>query len=35
MTETMIRLENPRGLRQSIRRMDHPYDFIVPVWDLR
>jgi hypothetical protein len=35
MTETMIRLENPRGLRQSIRRMDHPYDFIVPVWDVR
>jgi hypothetical protein len=35
MTEAIIRLETRRGVRQSLRKMDHPYDIIVPVWDIR
>jgi hypothetical protein len=35
LTETMIRLENTRGTRQSIYRPGFSgCDFIVPVWDL-
>jgi hypothetical protein len=35
LTETMIRLENTRGTRQSIYRPGFSgYDFIVPIWDL-
>ena len=35
LTETMIRLENTRGTRQSIYRPGFSgCDFIVPIWDL-
>jgi hypothetical protein len=34
LTETLISIENTRGTRQSIRRPDHPFDIIVPIWDL-
>jgi hypothetical protein len=29
----IIRVTTTSGVRQSIGRMDHVYDFIVPVWD--
>jgi hypothetical protein len=35
ITDVGMSLMTIRGTRQSLRRMDHPYDFIVPVWDVR
>jgi hypothetical protein len=34
MSADVIRIKTARGTQQSIRKMDHPYDFIVPVWEL-
>lgn len=36
MTETMLLIKSRRGLRQTVRRMDHgpEYAFLVPVWEL-
>jgi hypothetical protein len=34
ITATTISLNTRRGARQSLRKTDHPYDFIVPVWDV-
>jgi hypothetical protein len=34
MTNAITRIKTLRGTQQSLRRMEHPYDFIVPVWDV-
>jgi hypothetical protein len=34
MTDTTMSLQTTHGARQSLRRMEHPYDFIVPVWEV-
>jgi hypothetical protein len=34
ITDDIIRITTSRGTQQSISRMRHDYDFIVPVWDV-
>jgi hypothetical protein len=34
MSETTMKLRTVGGLSQSISKMNHPYDFIVPAWEL-
>jgi hypothetical protein len=33
MEADTIYIETAGGVRQTIRKMDHRYDFIVPVWE--
>jgi hypothetical protein len=33
MSADVIRIKTTRGTQQSIRKMDHTCDFIVPVWE--
>ncbi len=34
MSADVIRIKTTRGTQQSIRKMDHPYNFVAPVWEL-
>jgi hypothetical protein len=34
ISSDIIRITTAHGTQQSIRKMDHAYDFIVPVWDV-
>ena len=34
ISQDIISVETIRGVRQTIRKMDHPYDFIATAWEL-
>ena len=35
LTDTTALIKSVRGVRHTVRRMDHRYDFIVPVWEVK